>query len=137
MTRYRTFRQDFFFHTLIYYKAEIIFCVSVCKSVCVHVHAQTKRPLVSKFCTDILEKVFEKTSKRFKKKIDLDFLKLFLTIFSWRQTILFTILSILVWYSMSTAPKFNIEILQRNFKKILKRFFQKLFYIICRDTSKS
>ena len=60
----RTFWQDFF-HVPIYYKEETKFCLSLCKSVCVHAHAQTKRPTALKFVTEILERVFEKTWKRF------------------------------------------------------------------------
>ena len=44
-----------FFHAPIYYKVETKFCVSVCKSVCVHTHVQTKRPTASKFGTDTRE----------------------------------------------------------------------------------
>ena len=46
----------FFFHASIYYTAETKFCVFVCKSVCVHARAQTKRPTASKFDTEILER---------------------------------------------------------------------------------
>ena len=74
MARYRTFWQDYF-HAPIYYEVETKFCVSVCKSVCVHAHVQTKKPIASTFNTEILEKVFEMSSKRFFKKIDLDFLE--------------------------------------------------------------
>ena len=49
----------------LYYKSKMKFCVFVCKSVCVHAHAQTKKPTTSKFGTEILEMVFEKTSKQF------------------------------------------------------------------------
>ena len=52
----------------VYYKAEMKFCVSVCKSVSVHAYIQTKRPTASKFGTEILERVFAKISKRFFKK---------------------------------------------------------------------
>ena len=38
---------------------------SVCKSVCVHTHVQTKRPIASKFGVEILEKVLGKTLKGF------------------------------------------------------------------------
>ena len=38
--------------------------MSVRKSVWVHAHAETKRPIASKFGTEILEKVFEEASKR-------------------------------------------------------------------------
>ena len=58
----------FSFHSPIHYKAEKKFCVSICKSVYVHTHSQTKRPTALKFGTDILEKVFEKISKQFFKK---------------------------------------------------------------------
>ena len=51
-------------------------CPSVNLSVCVHDQAQKKRLTASKFGTEILEKIFEKTSKLFfLKKIDLDFFK--------------------------------------------------------------
>ena len=61
---HRTFWQDLF-HATIYYKVKTKFCVSVCKSACVHVHTQTRRPTGSKLGREILERVFEKTSKRF------------------------------------------------------------------------
>ena len=54
-----------FFHAPIYCKTETKYCVFVCKSACIHVHAQTKRPKASKFGTEILEKSFEKSLKRF------------------------------------------------------------------------
>ena len=72
-----------FFHAPIHYKAETKFFESVYKSVCVHAHAQTKRPTASKFGTELLERVFEKTSKLFFFKIDLDILKRVLKIYSW------------------------------------------------------
>ena len=69
---------------LIYYTAKTKFCVNVCKSVFVHDHAQTKKPIASKFGTEMLERVFEKISKRQTNnrsvvflKIDLDFLEWF------------------------------------------------------------
>ena len=49
----------------------------------------------------------------------------------------FTIFRIFERYLRSTALKFSIEILKRNFEKTFKRFFQKLFQIIYRGTSKS
>ena len=39
--------------------------------------------------------------------------------------------------SRTTAPNFNIEVLKRDFQKILERFFQKSFKNIYRDASKS
>ena len=50
--------------------------MTVCESVCAHAraHAQTKRPTISKFATEILERVFKKNSKLFFETY-LDFLK--------------------------------------------------------------
>ena len=53
------------FHGPIYYEVERKFCLSICKLVCVLANVQTKRPTASKFDTEILERVFEKASKRF------------------------------------------------------------------------
>ena len=50
---------------IISFKAETKFSVSVCESVSVHVHTQTKISTVSKIGRNILEIVFEKTLKRF------------------------------------------------------------------------
>ena len=61
------FAKIFFYAPIIYYEAETKFCVFVCKSICVHTHVQTKRSIASKCWTETLEKVFEKTSKRFFK----------------------------------------------------------------------
>ena len=49
---------------LVHYKAKTKFCVFVC----IHAHTQTKRPVASKFSTEILERVFEKDAKRFCEK---------------------------------------------------------------------
>ena len=58
------------------------FCASVFKSVCVHTHAQRKKPAVSKFGTEILERVLRRPRSDF-FLIDVDFLKWFKKIFSW------------------------------------------------------
>ena len=57
-----------FLHAPILHKAETKFCVSVYKLVCVRGHVQVKKPTASKFGTEILEMIFEKTLKRFFKK---------------------------------------------------------------------
>ena len=54
-----------FSHAPIHYKADPEFCVSVYKSDCVHAHAQTKSPTALKIGTEILERTFKKTLKRF------------------------------------------------------------------------
>ena len=48
----------------------------------------------------------------------------------------FIILCIFAWYTRSTVPKFSIQILKRDFEKTLKRFFQKSFQFIYKDSSK-
>ena len=101
---------------------------SVCKSVRHHSHTQTKEPITSKFGKEILERVSERTSKRFFQKNNLDVLKLFSWIFGQITFFHFMILCIYAWNLRPTAPKFGIEILKRDFEKNLKQFFQKLFY---------
>ena len=96
--------------------------MSVCKLVNVHVHVQTRRLTAPKFGTEIQERIFEKTSKRFLKNRP-RFLKM---IFKNNKIFFyFTILPNFVRYSKSPALKFSIETLKRDFEKILKRFFQK------------
>ena len=42
----------FFFHAPIHYKAETKFCASIYKPICIHAHAQTKRPTFTLFSPD-------------------------------------------------------------------------------------
>ena len=53
------------------------------------------------------------------------------------QTILFFFSRFFVSLCGTQGPKFNIEILKRDFEKTLKQFFQKSFKNIYRDISKS
>ena len=133
MARYRTFWQDFLLMCR-YSVNKRKFCVCVCKSVCVHAHAQTKRS--PKFGTEILERVFEKTSSKrffknrsrfFKMIFKNIFLEFFLDNFSWTNYFFyFTILLFFARYSRSTYPKFSIDVIKRNFKKTLMQFFSKI-----------
>ena len=109
-----------FFHAPIHYEAEMKLCVFVCKSVCVRAHAQSKRAKASKFGTEILERIFEKTSRCLFWNLDLEFLEWFLKIFSW-----ILVQNFLLFHDSSHLCKFSIKILKRDFEKTVKWFFSK------------
>ena len=111
-------------------KKETEFCVSVYKSVCVHAHVQAKRPTTWKFGTEILERVFKKTSRGFFFFNRSTFLERFLRIFSWifnaNYSFYFAFLRIFAMDSKSSAPKFSIKILKKGFWEDLKTIFSKI-----------
>ena len=104
--------------------------MSVCKSVFVHAHVQTKRLIASKFGTEILERVFEKSSKQFFKNRSKIFRMIFKSI-SWilmQPFLLFhDCIVINARFLKFASPKILYrDILKRDFERTLKRFFSKI-----------
>ena len=118
-----------FFSWFIYYKAETkFFCPSVNQFVYTLARKQRglqPRNLVQRYWRAFLRKPWsDKNRSTFFRMI----LKtIFLDFSTWIFLFYFTILRVFAWFSRFAAPKFGIEVLNRDFEKTLKRFLQKPF----------